>query len=996
MRNYHVNRYIYSLVLLVLSLFIFNNSSAQFFSFGTDPSRAKWNYVESENFKVIYPIEIDSLAKRYAWLLDNLKEPVQKSLNVKTRKLDVILHPYSAMSNGMVGLAPRRVELITIPPANDHYVNSWEKHVIAHELRHVGQVSKFEKGIFKPLSWVIGEQSTALGVGLFMSQWTLEGDAVVTETELSGGGRGRDPDHLIYYKAAFLDGDYRNWNRWTMGSYKDYVPSVYSFGYMYSSFVRSRANNYYYLGEVTDYVISHFYDLKASGKGYEKYTGLSKRENFNALKIALAEEWAWDDSLRSPFTQGQYLKNKEASTQRGSEYTKYLSPVEYNGVIYSLKSDLSMINRLVAVAENREDTFIKYMGQISSPLKVSNGKIYWTEYIGSTRWQLENFSDIFSYDIETGIKERLTKGKRYFNPSLSASGDTLLVVSYNIDGSSSLVVYSTDKMNELNNIPAPPGYRLKESALVKLKYSSKLFGRPADYIVVNATCDTGSAFFTLPVDSNPGLVDSNPALVDNYEWKEIIEPTQKIISDLSFDRQSGRLWFISDLDGVKNLYNYNLYSGQVTQTTNVRFGISSYLLTSDGSAIISDFSKNGYDLIIFQKSNLENQPSSFKAPYVNVVAQDLSKEAGFNADTLKVPEQTGYDSKRYRKGLNLFKVHSWAPLYYNIDNIKRLSFENSYELASLGATIYSQNSLNTAYAMAGYSWHNGFHSAHFNFTYEGLYPVIEVKSDINDRDRQEFTLERVSNRRLVQKSDTITGTPFVKSQIMMYLPLNFSKGGWSRGVVPRIVWRHTNDSYYSYGNKKFSNYHYMSAGVSVYSVLNMAHRDIFPRKGYGMNVLFSGVPFSGENFGTMLYSSIYMYAPGVIQGHGIRVFAGIQKQFTQGKNYLMSNAISFPLGYLDRLSKWAASINAQYAMPIYTGDVSLTDLLYIKRFRATPFISYCRNESMLGPENLYSIGSDLVLDLNLLTISYPLSLGVSVGYTGEKKMFFQLLFQTPL
>ena len=953
---------------------------AQFFTLGTDPGRAKWSYTESANFRVIYPQEIDSLAKRYAWLLDNLKEPVQKSLNVKTRKFDVILHPYSAMSNGMVGLAPRRVELITIPPANDHYVNGWEKHLIAHELRHVGQVSKFEKGIFKPLSWVIGEQSLALGIGLFMSQWTLEGDAVVTETELSGAGRGRDPDHLIYYKAAFLDGDYRSWNRWTMGSYKDYVPNVYSFGYMYSSFVRSRANNYYYLGQVTDYVISHFYDLKASGKGYKKYTGLSKRENFNALKIALTEEWRWDDSLRSPFTKGTYLNNIEAIAQRKNEHTKYLYPVEYNGVTYSLKSDLNMTNRLVAVQKNREESFIKYVGIISSPLKIANGKIYWTEYIRSTRWELESFSDIFSFDIETGVTERLTKGKRYFNPSFSASGDTLLAVSYSIDGSSSLVMHSIDGMNEIKEIDSPLGYRLKESAFGKLKYYSKLIGKPAEYIFVNATCDTGNAIFALVAD----------------EWREVIKPTQKIISDLSFDRQSGRLWFISDLDGVKNLYNYNLYNGQVTQTTNVRFGISSYLLTSDGSVIISDFSKNGYDLIIFQKSNLENQPSSFKAPYVNVVAQDLSKEAGFNADTLKVPEQTGYDSKRYRKGLNLFKVHSWAPLYYNIDNIKRLSFENSYELASLGATIYSQNSLSTAYAMAGYSWHNGFHSAHFKFTYEGLYPVIEVKSDINDRDRQEFTLERALNGRLVQKSDTITGTPFVKSQIMMYLPLNFSKGGWSRGVVPRILWRHTNDSYYSYDNKKFSNYHYMSAGVSVYSVLNMAHRDIFPRKGYGMNVLFSGLPFSGENFGTMLYSSIYMYAPGVIQGHGIRVFAGIQKQFTQGKNYLMSNSISFPLGYLDRLSKWAASINAQYAMPIYTGDVSLTNLLYIKRFRATPFVSYCRNESMLGPENLYSIGSDLVLDLNLLTISYPLSLGVSVGYTGEKKMFFQLLFQTPL
>lgn len=979
-------RYICTFTLLLVNLLFFNSLKAQFFSFGTDPGRARWSYVESDNFRVIYPTEIDSLAKRYAWLLDNLKEPAHKSLNVTARKIDVILHPYSAISNGMVGVAPRRVELITTPPANDHYVRSWEKHLITHELRHVGQVSKFEKGIFKPLSWLIGEQSTAIGVGLFMSQWLLEGDAVVTETELSKTGRGRDPDHLIYYKAAFLDSDYRNWNQWTMGSYKHYVPNVYSFGYLYCSFVRSRARNYNYLGEVTDYVISHFYDLAAAGKGYKRYTGLSKKENFSALKSAYTKRWREEDSRRAPFTIGEDL-SKNGSSINTQEYRKYLYPVECNGVVYSLKSDLDMINRLVAIDSTGNESFVKYMGRISSPLKLSNGKIYWTEYISSRRWELESFSDLFSYDIANGVTERLTKGGRYFNPSFSDWGDTLTLVSYEVDGSSSIVVFSSSNMEKINEIRAPKGYRVKESVFA----TTDLNGLSRSTFFVNATSDKGNAIFLLK-DKEDSVKHSNL----DYKWELVVKPQQKIISDLFFKKSGNALWFISDLDGVKNLYNLDIKKGVLTQVTNSRFGISGFLFSKDSSTIVSDFSKSGYNLIDVKDTSLVNKKRSFETYYVDEIAANLSKEAGFVVDTLTVPKETGYISKKYKKGLNLFKIHSWAPLYYNIDNIKTLSYETVYDLVSPGFTLYSQNSLSSAYAMAGYSWRNGFHSGHFKFSYHGLYPVIEFKSDINDRDRHQTSLEMSILDGIFQVKDTIANSPYIKSEVSLYFPLSFNSGGWSRGVIPNILWRHTNDSFYSYKKGKFSNYQYLSLGVSLYNVLNMSHRDIFPRHGYGLNIRFSGVPFSGENYGSLLYSSLYLYTPGLFKGHGLRLSVSAQKQYINGKNYLMSNAISFPKGYLDRYSKWAASISAQYAMPLYSGDISLTSLLYIKRFKLIPFVDYCRNASQRVTENLFSMGSELVVDLNLLGISYPLSIGVRAGYTAEKRSFWEFIFQTPL
>jgi hypothetical protein len=232
--------------------------------------------------------------------------------------------------------------------------------------------------------------------------------------------------------------------------------------------------------------------------------------------------------------------------------------------------------------------------------------------------------------------------------------------------------------------------------------------------------------------------------------------------------------------------------------------------------------------------------------------------------------------------------------------------------------------------------------------------------------------------------------------MLVYVPLRFNSGGWSSGVVPRFSWRYTNDRFYSARNVKFGNYQFASFGVSLYRVRNMAHRDIFPKMGGGISILYSVVPFSGENFGSLLYSSLYLYTPGIVKGHGVKFSAALQQQFNEGKNYLMSNAIAFPSGYQDRYSNWAYSASAEYAMPLYTGDISLTPLLYIRRIQLKPFATFFRNGGQSGPENLWAAGGDLLFDLNLLGISYPLVLGIRGGVNGEKHTFAEFLFKTPL
>lgn len=109
------------------------------------------------------------MAYRYALFLENVYPHMSKTIGKPIKaKFPVILHPGNMQSNGMVSWAPRRMELITTP-SSDLNNQSWDKHLVLHESRHVFQTGKVMHGIFKPLYYIIGEQ--AAGVASFSCRY---------------------------------------------------------------------------------------------------------------------------------------------------------------------------------------------------------------------------------------------------------------------------------------------------------------------------------------------------------------------------------------------------------------------------------------------------------------------------------------------------------------------------------------------------------------------------------------------------------------------------------------------------------------------------------------------------------------------------------------------------------------------------------------------------------------------------------------------------------
>ena len=213
---------------------------------------------------------------------------------------------------------------------------------------------------------------------------------------------------------------------------------------------------------------------------------------------------------------------------------------------------------------------------------------------------------------------------------------------------------------------------------------------------------------------------------------------------------------------------------------------------------------------VFRSSvdSLLERKADFSQRHEYVLAESLTrqeKEASA-CDSCTEPEFSGNFSEpvRYRKFPHMFNVHSWAPVYVNVDNIMNMSFDHVWQAASLGATGIMQNRLSTGVGEFGYSAHKDpynpskwRHSGHFKFTYSGLYPVIEASVDFNDRAALQYTpyYYMMGNRASISLVSRPLDTPYVEGRISMYIPWNFSSGGWFRGFIPKVSYRISNDKF---------------------------------------------------------------------------------------------------------------------------------------------------------------------------------------------------------
>ena len=985
-----------NLKLAVFLLFLPLTASAQFYVTGDDPGKLKWNYIDTESYRVIYPQGADSLARVYGRKLEKYKVPVSRTSGYITGEGDgkimpVVMHAYND-ANGSVAWAPKRMDLFTVPSAYNPEPLPWSTMLSVHESRHVTQMQFGLTEKQKPGKWFLGQGWNIVTFLLYPGSAQTEGDAVIAETALTPSGRGRTADFLNYFWVAFDQGDFRGWFKWRYVSQLRYSPTYYALGYMTMGGFRYMYERPYVMSEALHMVASHpgkigcLYDIN------KMVTGKTWEGMWQDVSHSMYDLWKSDADRRAPYIPSERV------LPESRRYTDYTDNLVIGSDLYTIKEGHVHTPALVRIDSTGKEHFVSSYPHVASAPKWdgSTGRIYWSETVPDERWTLKSDSKIRYIKNGRGAKRTLSGKELLYNP-VHSSG-MIAAVRYHNDGHSSLELLESASGKVLMDIPAPDTLQLVEAAWLENK------------VYVTAISENGYGIYRA-----------------DASWTCILGPQPVMMKD--FISYGDELIFTCDRTGVNELYHFNPLTGSLVQKTSTRYGASDFQYSEDGKILYySSQTLMGKHLFRTPADSLLNRKVRFDSLYRYHIAErikeqetEAAKAQGYEAAvTIKDEDVRISEPKRYRKVPHMFNLHTWFPAYVSVDNImNNLSFDPLWQVLSLGVSGVFQNNLATAVGEAGYSAHKDpynkakwRHSGHIKFTYSGLYPIFQFSFDINDRGARQYSkLTDVSTGYLYGVSSHELKSPYIQGKVSMYIPFNFTSGGWSKGLIPRLSYTITNDIFdtgsvlmergekydLSMKNDAFAGYvngkkvirQYMSGSVRAYTMRPVANSQVYPRWGIGAEAGVSSSLESYKVFSPMGYVYGYGYVPGVIRTHGIKLSAMWQTKLRDKSPFSQQIVDILPRGLSDNSilgsslsldNRNLVKLTADYAVPIFIGDITIGgNWLAIKRLVAYPHFDY----TFIGKKGLWSAGLDLTADLHaIITLEWPCSVGVSFSWNG--------------
>lgn len=962
-----LKRFSLSVSLFVIFLTGFSsNVAGQFYMSGTSKAGTKWNYIENDRYKLIYPSETDSLARRYFHLLNVAGMVNDSAMGIKGLKYPVVLYPYTPFSNGTVSYAPKIMELYTMPDPST-YSQNWEEQLALHETRHKSQISHFTKGAFRPLSWFFGQQITGLALGVYSTRWEMEGDAVLAETIFSKAGRGRDASFLEYYRMSLLSGGGYSRDQWRYGSTKDYIPNVYAYGYMtYSSGVLLSGDSRF--PEKTFSTLSKkMYTPSVVEKAYKGVSGYTHKELFTKGMEEYGAFWKEDMEKRGGPT--EFTPLLSLKEQKPKYYTEYRSPVSVGtDSVICIMVSYSNNTSLVLLSGGKERVLRPFSHSVNDLVSDGGDLLYYTEAVQDKRWEKTGTKGLYSYNIKNGRIAKLPGEGYYYNPAVDDATGKLAVIEYFVTGGSSVRILLPEDYSCERVIAAPENGQLTYLAWCNgVLYAS----------VIEMS---GAALYSL--SGRDGV----------YEWKREIEGQRSKIAFLK--GYDSKIYFMSDIDGVNNIYSYSPENKEVARMTNSEFG-ASYPLPAQERLYYSNLSLNSR-LPVYKPLEEVSQGHSVKlsdgrltSSYSHVIVDSISGDIGV-ADKItgwanKKPgsfnEGSNVREGRYRRGMNLFRFHSWAPFYYNVNRLMNLNYDDLYEELSPGATVYSQNDMGTAVTMLGYSYRRGFHAAHASFNYYGWLPVLQFSVDYNSEQRYSYLLGSEDGKPVL--SSGTSSRPYLEMRALAYIPFRFNSRGWYRSLVPQVQWQYENTGFENENSGSKVVNQKIIMGLQYSQSLPIAIGAIYSKWGFGLSMLYSTPVERSQFLGDVASASLTAYLPGAVGTHGIRITAGYQKQ--KNKYLYSDNLLPEPRGYSDdHYGEEYYKIGVDYALPVNFKGLDLGFLAYLKQLQIVPFFDMA-GVRQRGREyrNINSAGCDLLVYGHLLKLGTPVKIGLRQAVTDK-------------
>ena len=940
-----------SIIICLICLLYFPDLSGQYYETGQDPSFIKWNQIKTAHFDVVYPSDYYGQATRYAVELENAFMKLKAVYPIGKLKIPVILHSYSIESNGYVSWAPKRVEIYPLPDQNSIPMDEVTQ-MSLHELDHVFEISSLNQGLTKGLSYIFGEQLTG-ALLVYVPTWFLEGDAVYAESSLSGSGRGSNPAFLNRVKALTLeDKGIFSYDKMLNGSFKDYTPDYYQFGYQMVSWSKKKYNTDLWPNAIK-FAARNPISVNPVNLSLRSEANLTKKKLFMETFDSLRVQWQKEDKSR------QTIDYVPINISMNKGYTSYYSPIQIApDSIIAIKTSFSKPPQFVLINKAGKEKKFYTPGSLSPYLfSYGNGKIVWAEYKPDPRWENRGYSVIKLRDLKTGRTRTLTRQSRLMAPTISSDGKLIAAVESTTEYQNSLVILDASTGNMLRTVPAPGNVFLQ-----KPQWSDD--------------CNLVTIIYLS--EEGEGIMKYN--YLTGF-WETLI-PAKSDDLQSSFLRNDTLFW-VSSSSGIDNIYIMTPEK-KIEMVTSSRFGAYDLNLYNK-SLLFSDYTSDGYKII---SVSLDTPGVELTQQNSSLISEPPSALKSDSYEPLQSPTNEPIEATRYNKFSHLFRFHSWMPFYADIEAIKSDPLS-----VKPGVTIMSQNLLGTLITTLGYEYNNGNHLLHSIVKWKGLYPVIEARLDYGG---EAEVLKATRPNAIPQSSHA--GQNLTTD---LSIPLSFNSGNFSQGIRPSFSVSYHNKYIYvpasrsfDYGQIRFTSRLYFT-NISKSSI-----RDIFPRFGQVFDYSYSFTPFDNNIYGPSNSLKTAMYLPGAFGNQGLRL--RFEEEIQKPTLYILFNRGSFPRGYGKIISERLKFFSADYAIPLFYPDFNVGSLLYLKRFRTNLFFDYAEGTGNsyidLGithsqKEYFRSVGFELYSDFYLLRIPFLISGGIQTSYMDVSKSFaFKMLF----
>jgi hypothetical protein len=895
----------------------------QFFSGGETPASIRWCSMTTPHFVITFPEEVKMDALIIANELEYYKQYTEEKLQYKFKKLPILLHNTSVLSNGFVSLAPQRMELVATPP-QDGYAQPWLSQLALHEFRHAVQLGTLQQGFSKALYFGSGEIGAG-AVSSILPRWFYEGDAVSNETRLSCTGRGRIPGFAMPLRAQLMqNAKIFSYDKATFGSYRDFVPSPYLFGYQITEFARKKYGEEFWPNAVR-YTARNSYLLSPLAIYFKKETGVFKGGLYTRAMNILKEQY---NNSKDTIIYRKYLSKYSIHREA---FTHYTLPKDIGkGRYIALKSGLTCQSAWVILdsIKDREDVLLRtgYTNALRADLH--DEILVWDEVHHDPRWAGRSYSVIRMLNVVNGRNRYLTKRTRFFSPDVSPNGNLIAVIETDLENRNFLCLLSA------------------KSGKIEARYESN---NNQALQMPEWISETELAVITVGSRGKQLEVFD----IRKAQWRVLLPATWIDISEpVNFKKY---IFIRGSFKGLENIYAIQkAFPFHLYQVTFSEYGAYHPSVSEDSTKLLfSDYTSKGFDVASICLDTILWK----EIPYGKESFCSVAK------DSLPI---LSYHIKRYHKAAHLFKFHSWLPFYADPDQV----MQNILEINIMsGITLFSQNLLSNVISSVGYGYDQGQHGFYPSVSWRAWYPVVELKGRFATNTREGII--RVYVPLLFDKGRSIT---YLQPEFNFeYIDMAYRiEDRVHRGLnlfhyrlyAQRYSRMSIRDLYPRWG-QQFSGVltHAANTGDNFGHIWSVQTGAFFP--GFFMNHHI----YTKAGYQVQKAEDFYLPINRVPFSRGYT--SAISGSFLSlSANYAM------PLFYPD----WSLG------PLLYLQRLRLNvfcDWSFGKDIRE---VQYAKTVSFTG--NYSSMGGEITADLHLFRIIFPLAVGIRVGYLPASKMTF--------